>query len=61
MLRCSLNYLPLREEFSENKPVFECVMYLYVLNHLMLLSNLAPVIKAGFIVLCEHQDDKGQY
>ncbi|XP_069698314.1 importin-4-like [Periplaneta americana] len=53
-----VNYLPLREDFDENKAVFECMTYLYQLGHPMLLSHLSPVMKAGFIVLCENQGVK---
>ncbi|PNF42980.1 hypothetical protein B7P43_G09585 [Cryptotermes secundus] len=53
-----VNYLPLREDFDENKAVFECMSYLYQLGHPMLLSHLAPVMKAGVIVLCERQGVK---
>lgn len=56
-----VNYLPLREDFDENKAVFECMLYLYQLGHPILLNHLTPVMKAGFIVLCEHQGVKGQY
>jgi hypothetical protein len=56
-----VNYLPLREDFQENKAVFECMMYLYQLGHPVLLSHLAPVMEAGFVVLCERQGEKGQY
>lgn len=54
-----VNYLPLREDFDENKAVFECMTYLYQLGHPMLLSHLTPVMKAGFVVLCERQGVKG--
>ncbi|XP_021926547.1 importin-4-like isoform X1 [Zootermopsis nevadensis] len=53
-----VNYLPLREDFDENKAVFECMTYLYQLGHPMLLSHLTPVMKAGFVVLCERQGVK---
>lgn len=53
-----VNYLPLREDFDENKAVFECMTYLYQLGHPLLLSHLTSVVKAGFVVLCEHQGVK---
>lgn len=53
-----VNYLPLREDFDENKAVFECMTYLYQMGHPLLLSHLTPVIKAGLVVLCESQGAK---
>lgn len=54
-----VNYLPLKEDFDENKAVFECMTYLFQVGHPVFLNHLTPVMKAGVIVLCERQGVKG--
>lgn len=50
-----IQYLPLREDFEENKWVFQCLSNLYQLGTEVLVGNLIPVIKACAISLHQNQ------
>ncbi|XP_063239917.1 importin-4-like [Bacillus rossius redtenbacheri] len=52
-----VNYLPLRQDFDENKSVYKCMLHLYHLGHPMLKKHLTPVLKTAFMVLHSHQGD----
>ncbi|XP_071445043.1 importin-4-like [Hetaerina americana] len=53
-----LQYLPLREDFEENKKVFESFSYLYKLGHPVLLPHLGKIVTIATTVLDTSQIDK---
>nr|CAD7462078.1 unnamed protein product [Timema tahoe] len=53
-----VNYLPLRQDFDENKTVFRCLLHLYQMGHPMLQKLLSPLVRAGLVVLNGQQGDK---
>nr|CAD7590948.1 unnamed protein product [Timema genevievae] len=53
-----VNYLPLRQDFDENKAVFRCLLHLYQMGHPMLQKLLSPLVRAGLVVINGQQGDK---
>ncbi|XP_067002902.2 importin-4 [Anabrus simplex] len=53
-----VNYLPLREDFDENKIVFECLLHLYQMGHPVLAKHITQLVKTAFVVLHEQQGEK---
>ncbi|XP_049829697.1 importin-4-like [Schistocerca gregaria] len=50
-----VEYLPLREDFDENKTVYECLLYLYQLGHPQLVAHLGALLASSFQVLHKKQ------
>ncbi|XP_046390558.1 importin-4-like [Ischnura elegans] len=53
-----LKYLPLREDFEENKKVFESFAHLYKVGHPVLLAHLGQIVNIAATVLNTKQLDK---
>ncbi|KAG8238816.1 hypothetical protein J437_LFUL010530, partial [Ladona fulva] len=54
-----LQYLPLREDFEENKEVFNSFSHLYKIGHPVLLNHLGTVVTICASVLDTKQIEKG--
>nr|CAD7413649.1 unnamed protein product [Timema poppensis] len=53
-----VNYLPLRQDFDENKAVFRCLLHLYQMGHPLLQKFLSPLVRASLVVINCQQGDK---
>lgn len=53
-------YLPLREDFAENKWVYKSLTHLYQMGCEPLVQNLNRIIKASAVSLHENQIEPGK-
>ena len=56
-----LQCLPLREDFEENKTIFECFISLYHIKHAVFMQHLQPAMTLAAMVFNSKQSDTGMF